>query len=107
MVMPCNHPSRPEAHNARMNLGKLDAPLSMMLESKEQESGQRLSVFVRTEVGLPAAARSTLKALGIEVTPNASVFSADLTKEQVSELSDQPWVKMVRLARVARPYPGT
>jgi hypothetical protein len=90
-----------------MNPGKLDAALAMMLESKEQQPNQRLSVFVRTENGLPAAARSTLKALGIEITENASVFSADLSKQQVSELSDQPWVKLIRLARTTRPFGGT
>jgi hypothetical protein len=90
-----------------MNPGKLDAALAMMLESKEQEPNPRLSVFVRTEIGLPAVARSTLKALGIEIAENASVFSADLSKQQVSELSEQPWVKLIRLARATRPFSGT
>jgi hypothetical protein len=47
-----------------MNLGKLDAALSVMLDSKEQEPNHRLSVFVRTEVGSSAAAQFTLKACG-------------------------------------------
>ena len=93
-----------------MNAGKLDAALLTLLQSDSRDSrdpDERLSVFVRTDPVSAPHAKAALKSLGIDVAEGATVFSADLSKQQVRELSEQTWVRLIRLARAARPLSNT
>lgn len=90
-----------------MNTAKLDPALLAELLSDSGSSEQRLSVFVRTDPVLSPDARATLRALGIDVGEGATIFSADLSRQQITQLSEQTWVRLIRLARAARPVSNT
>jgi hypothetical protein len=82
---------------------KIDGALSIRLESGASQT-ERIPVFLRTPEHLPKNAVNHLVQLGIEPASGRSVFAADLSKEQVSILSDQVWVTSIRLARQARSF---
>jgi len=87
-----------------VNYDKLDSALAGALTAGQSSPGGRLSVFIRTELNLPATASRLLEAYGIGAAmESAPLLSLDLSPAQIEELSEQPWVKFIRLARNARP----
>ena len=56
-----------------------------------------LPVFVEVARELPEDGRSALRDLGVG-EPVGGVATATLSARQVSELSDQPWVRYLRLS---------
>lgn len=83
---------------APANHAKLDAALALALhEAGESDTG--LDVFV--ELGEDAGdVEEHLARLGVPGgDPGARVLSATLSARQVSELSQQPWVRRVRLSQ--------
>ncbi len=56
-----------------------------------------LPVFVETAGELPEAGRSLLSELGVG-EPIGGVATATLSAREVAELSDQPWVRYLRLS---------
>jgi hypothetical protein len=89
-----------------MDHRKLDAALSAAVGAGD-ETGSRLSVFVRTDGSLSREARATLQAVGVAPPDDqAAVFTAELTSADVATLAAQPWVKSIRLGHKMRPLPG-
>jgi hypothetical protein len=56
-----------------------------------------LPVFVEMAGELPEDGRSMLSELGVG-EPTGSMATASLSARQVAELSDQPWVRYLRLS---------
>ncbi len=76
---------------------KLDAALASALEDVSAPEDRVLPVFVEVAGELPEAARSVLSELGV-AEPIGNVTTATLSARQVAELSDQPWVRYLRLS---------
>lgn len=77
--------------------GKLDAGLASALEDVPDGDARVLPVFVEVAGELPDAGRSALADLGL-TEPTGGVVTATLSARQVSQLSDQPWVRYLRLS---------
>ncbi|HEX2273979.1 MAG TPA: hypothetical protein VHG90_08915 [Acidimicrobiales bacterium] len=76
---------------------KLDAALASALEDVPAPEDRVLPVFVEVAGELPETARSVLSELGV-AEPIGNVTTATLSARQVAELSDQPWVRYLRLS---------
>ncbi len=76
---------------------KLDAALASALEDVPGPDARVLPVFVELSGEVPDAGRSMLSELGVG-EPTGSVATATLSARQVGELSDQPWVRYLRLS---------
>lgn len=90
-------------HKIAMNYQKLDAGLSMALNDVQNPEERNLVVFVHSKPAPDAAAVAFLESLGVSgVTSGKSVFTATLSANGVSQLSDQPWVQYLKLSQKLR-----
>jgi hypothetical protein len=76
---------------------KLDAALASALEDVPDSEARVLPVFVEMAGELPEDGRAMLSELGVG-EPTGSVATASLSARQVADLSDQPWVRYLRLS---------
>ncbi|HEV3400566.1 MAG TPA: hypothetical protein VG078_02000 [Acidimicrobiales bacterium] len=76
---------------------KLDAALASALEDVPGSEARVLPVFVEMAGEVPEDGRSMLRELGVG-EPTGSVATASLSARQVADLSDQPWVRYLRLS---------
>ncbi len=92
-----------------MNYQKLDAALAIALADIIDPQAPCLTIFVHWQGNLTANARQHLEALGIQVPPEeppsilpAPVQSGAITlsMRQIDRLSEQAWVKMLRLSQM-------
>ena len=82
-----------------MNYQKLDAPLSMALKDVQNTDQPSLQVFIHTEP-VSNAETAALENLGVSgVTSGKDVFTATLSPNAISQLSEQPWVQYVKLSQ--------
>lgn len=82
-----------------MNYQKLDAPLSMALKDVQNTDEPSLQVFIHTKP-VSNAESAVLENLGISgVTSGKDVFTATLSPNAISQLSEQPWVDHVKLSQ--------
>lgn len=82
-----------------MNYQKLDAPLSMALKDVQNTDEPTLQVFIHTKP-VSKAETATLENLGVSgVTRGKDVFTATLSPNAISQLSEQPWVQYVKLSQ--------
>ncbi|HYR91483.1 MAG TPA: hypothetical protein VE422_45945 [Terriglobia bacterium] len=87
-----------------MNQSKLDGGLAAALLRREPSAEVLLSVFIRTAPQLTQDARKILGTCGVDTSnERATVFAADLSRQQVDELSEQSWVVSIQLGQQARP----
>lgn len=83
-----------------MNYQKLDAPLSVALNDAQNSGEQSLEVFIHTEPVADSCTVEVLENLGVRgVTSGQDVFTATLSPNAISQLSEQPWVKSLRLSQ--------
>jgi hypothetical protein len=84
-----------------MDYHKLDTALTMKLNEIEDPQQQSLKVFIHTNTAADTVeASDTLKDLGVpDVTPGKDVFTADLSPNAISQLSEQPWVQYIKLSQ--------
>ena len=85
-----------------MNYKKLDTALAMVLNEVQDSEEQSLVVFIHTEPVPDAKATAFLESLGVNVTKGRDVFTATLSANAVSQLSEQPWVQYIRLSQKLR-----
>jgi hypothetical protein len=86
-----------------MNYQKLDATLVMALKDVLEPESPNLVVFIHIQTPLEADAIAQLEALGISnIAENKDVFTATVSPNAVSKLSDQTWVKYLKLSRKLR-----
>ena len=74
----------------------------MALNEVQDSEEQSLVVFIHTESIPDAKATAFLESLGVNVTRGREVFTATLSANAVSQLSDQPWVQYIRLSQKLR-----
>lgn len=86
-----------------MNFSKLDTALILALKKIEDQSKPSLVVFIHVEPDIDSEATAVLKGLGISgITAKRDVFTATLSLNAVSQLSEQPWVKYLKLSKELR-----
>lgn len=86
-----------------MNYQKLDTALAIALNDVHNPEQPSLTVFIQTDSAPDTAATTLLESLGIRVTSGRTMFSATLSANAISQLSEQPWVKSIRLSQTLRP----
>ncbi|WP_096626115.1 hypothetical protein [Calothrix sp. NIES-3974] len=83
-----------------MNYQKLDPSLLMALNQVEEPNLPQLVVFIHTQQPLEASALDMLANLGIsDNTSQKDVFTATLSTVSLSQLTEQSWVKYVKLSQ--------
>ncbi|BCL38930.1 hypothetical protein [Nostoc sp. MS1] len=83
-----------------MNYQKLDSALTMALNQQPEGS---LEVFISTDTDLDAKATAVLENLGVSgVKSGQEIFTANLTPQQIVELSVQPWVRFLKRSQKLR-----
>ncbi|MDJ0800337.1 MAG: hypothetical protein QNJ51_26605 [Calothrix sp. MO_167.B12] len=86
-----------------MNYQKLDASLAMALNEVLEPENPNLVVFIHTHSPLDPDAIAMLENTGISnVTSNKEVFTATLSFVAISQLSEQTWVKYLKLSHKLR-----
>jgi hypothetical protein len=86
-----------------MNYQKLDAGLAIALNDIENPNEPSLVVFVHTNSPLDADKITFLESSGITgVTEGKDIFTATLSVNAISELSQQTWVQYLKLSQKLR-----
>ncbi|MEH2013444.1 hypothetical protein [Nostoc sp.] len=86
-----------------MNYQKLDAALATALNDVQDSEETSLGVFIHTEPILDSAATAVLESLGVSgVTSGKDIFTATLSQNAISQLSEQPWVKYLKRSQQLR-----
>ena len=86
-----------------MNYQKLDAALATALNDIKNLEQPSLAVFIHTEPILSPAATAILESLGVSgVTSDKDIFTATLSLNAISQLSEQPWVKYLKRSQQLR-----
>lgn len=85
-----------------MNYQKLDTALAMALNEVQDSEEESLVVFIHTEPAPDARATAFLESLDVKVPEGRDVFTATLSANAVSHLSEQAWVKYIRLSQKLR-----
>lgn len=88
-----------------MNYGKLDADLSAELEQAPADRNEpEFLVFIETNRPVGPEEAGVLSRVGAAGDfVGQDLFSAALSFRAVDELSDQPWVRYLKLSRRLRP----
>ncbi len=86
-----------------MDYQKMDAALAAALDEVRDPEERALSVFIHTAHAPVDAEAAFLEDLGVGgVTGGRQVFTATLSARAVAELSDQPWLRYMKLSRRLR-----
>jgi hypothetical protein len=89
-----------------VNYDKLDADLSAELGGAVSDT-DTLPIFIQTERSPVPDEQSFLKQLGVSgETEGRDLFTADLSRRAIDELSHQPWVRYLKLSRKLGPLSG-
>ena len=90
-----------------MNFAKLDTALILALKRVQDPSIACFVVFIHTESLLDSAAIALLQDLGVcGITDGKNVFTATLSSNAISQLSEQPWVEYLKLSQELRLVSG-
>ena len=83
-----------------MNYQKIDASLAMALNQVTEPTVPQLVVFIHTQQPLETPALNMLENIGVsDTTTKADVFTATLSPNCLSQLTDQNWVKSITLSQ--------
>ncbi|MBD2411979.1 hypothetical protein FACHB389_33300 [Nostoc calcicola FACHB-389] len=86
-----------------MNYQKLDAALATALNDVKNPQQPSLTVFIHTEPILDSAAIAVLESLGVNgITSGQDIFTATLSPNAISQLSEQSWVKSLKQSQQLR-----
>ncbi|MDJ0678210.1 MAG: hypothetical protein QNJ36_22970 [Calothrix sp. MO_167.B42] len=86
-----------------MNYQKIDASLAMALNRVQNPHERSFVIFIHTQPILESTVKIFLMNLGIsEITEGERVFTATLSADTISELSDQSWVEYLKLSQILR-----
>ncbi|MDY6896650.1 MAG: hypothetical protein SWZ49_01010 [Cyanobacteriota bacterium] len=90
-----------------MNFSKLDIALILALKKIQDQSKPCLVVFIHTELPIDSEAIAFLEGFGVsDITAKRDVFTATLSSNAVSQLSEKPWVKSLKLSQRLRLVSG-
>jgi len=86
-----------------VNYRKVDAALAAALDENRDPDERALIVFVHTDQPPDANTAAVLDKYGVSPATSArKIFTATLSPRAVSELSDQPWVRFLKLSSKLR-----
>ncbi|MBN3881328.1 MULTISPECIES: hypothetical protein [unclassified Nostoc] len=86
-----------------MNYQKLDAALATALNDVQNLEEPSLAVFIHTESVLDSAATAILESFGVSgVSSGKDIFTATLSPNAISQLSEEPWVKYLKRSQQLR-----
>jgi hypothetical protein len=86
-----------------MDYQKMDAALAAALAEVRDPEERALSVFIHTAHAPQDSEADFLEELGVGgVTGGRQVFTATLSPRAVEKLSDQPWLRYMKLSRRLR-----
>ena len=86
-----------------MNYNKVDAALAAALKSEETDKNL-IPVFVGVKKGLGQNEKEYLQKLGLIFNKDIpEIITATISQEAISELSDQSWVRYVKLSTRLKP----
>lgn len=86
-----------------MNYQKLDTALAMAMNEVQNPEERNMSVFIHTQPTTDSAGSTELlRNLGVGVTEGKDVFTATLSPNAISQLSEQPWVQYLKLSQKLR-----
>lgn len=86
-----------------MNYQKLDAALAMALNDIQDPATPSLNVFIHTEPISDSTATAVLESLGVSGVSNGKdTFTATLSANAISQLSEQSWVKNLQMSQKLR-----
>jgi hypothetical protein len=87
-----------------MNYQKLDASLSAAISENPSSDQPTLRVSVRMLEPPDLEQQKELESFGVYgVSSRGRVFSAQLSANAVSQLSEKPWIRLLSLAQELRP----
>lgn len=83
-----------------MNYQKIDAALAVALSELGDRQDSNLIVFVQTASAVDAAEAAFLESLGVSgATTGKQMLTATLSVEAIAQLSEQSWVRSIRLSQ--------
>ncbi|MGH7997967.1 MAG: hypothetical protein ACREPR_00655 [Brasilonema sp.] len=84
-----------------MNYQKLDTALAVALNDVNNSQEPSLKVFIHTKMNSTYTDKTAiLENLGVaDVTSEKDVFTATLSPNAISQLSEQPWVQYIKLSQ--------
>ncbi|WP_017653596.1 hypothetical protein [Fortiea contorta] len=83
-----------------MNYQKLDAALAIALNDVPNAEASSLTVFIHTTTAIDDDAVAILANLGVSgATSGQDTFTATLSPNAISQLSEQPWVQYLKLSQ--------
>ena len=86
-----------------MNYQKLDAALATALNDVQDTQKANLGVFIHTQPILNSEAIAILENLGVsDVTSGKNIFTATLSLNAISQLSEESWVKSLKRSQQLR-----
>jgi len=86
-----------------MNFTKLDTALILALKNIKDPSEYCLVVFIHTQPVLDSGATAMLTSFGVNgITAQRDVYTATLSPNAISQLSEQPWVQYLKLSQQLR-----
>ena len=86
-----------------MNYNKVDAALSAALKSEETDKNF-IPVFVGVNKGLGQNEKEYLQKLGLIFNKDIpEIITATISQQAISELSDQSWVRYLKLSTRLKP----
>jgi len=89
---------------AVMNYQKMAPQLASALRDVSSALPDHLTVFVQTKAAPTAEQAETLRTLGVRVPEeDRTIFTADLSTATISQLTDLPWIKLIRASQQLRP----
>jgi hypothetical protein len=87
-----------------MNYGKMAPQLASALRAAGSELPSNLTVFVQTTAAPTAKQAEVLRSMGVQVpAEDRTIFTADLSSENISQLTELPWIKLIRASQQLRP----
>jgi hypothetical protein len=85
-----------------MNYQKLGAALAMALNDVQDPATPSLTIFIHTEA-ISDTAIAVLQSFGVsDVSKDKDTFTATLSANAISQLSEQSWVKSLQLSQQLR-----
>lgn len=86
-----------------MDYRKIDAALAAALDGVQDPDERALVVFIHTMNAPDPSAATFLKELGVRgIGGQRRVFTATLSPRAIAELSEQPWLRFMRLSQRLR-----
>lgn len=86
-----------------MNYQKFDTALSMALSQIDNPDENCLVIFIHTVSIIDPVAKKFLQSLGISnITDNKNIYTATVSLNTISELSEKSWVDYLKLSQRLR-----